>query len=219
MYGIQIKSIIHLALLCAAISLSWCGSDYAPADSYGDSYSYEYPLVRFIHLFQIHKILIYFSFFNIFEWKKQIVNYEYAIDDYYGNKHSKKETIDGDTAVGEYKTLLPDGKQQVVTYESGPYGHQANVNYEEGGYMAPAETYAPAPSYTPAPSYETPAPSYETPAPSYETPAPSYEPAYVEPPYEKVSDTWHNKNLFLNICFGRKLGQSELRIRRRWLLR
>jgi hypothetical protein len=25
--------------------------------------------------------------------------------------------------------------------------------------------------------------------------------------------------LFLNICFGRKLGQSELRIRRRWLLR
>lgn len=112
-----------------------------------------------------------------FERQKQIVNYEYAIDDYYGNKHSKKEKIDGDTAVGEYKTLLPDGKQQVVTYESGPDGHKANVNYEEGGYVAPVDTY-----YPPA------APSYETPAPSYETPAPAtYEPAYVEPAYEKVS--------------------------------
>ncbi len=62
----------------------------------------------------------------------------------------------------------------MVTYESGPYGHLANVNYEEGGYVAPVETY-------------TPAPSYETPAPSYETPAPSYEPAYVEPAYENVN--------------------------------
>ena len=106
-----------------------------------------------------------------FERQKQIVNYEYAIDDYYGNKHSKKEKIDGDTAVGEYKTLLPDGKQQVVTYESGPDGHKANVNYEEGGYVAPVDTY-----YPPA------APSYETPAPA------TYEPAYVEPAYEKVSD-------------------------------
>lgn len=65
-----------------------------------------------------------------------------------------------------------------MTYESGPDGHKANVNYEDG--VAPAETYAP------APSYETPAPSYETPAPAYETPAPAYEPAYVEPAYEKV---------------------------------
>lgn len=63
----------------------------------------------------------------------------------------------------------------MVTYESGPDGHKANVNYEEGGYVAPVETYA------------APAPSYETPAPTYETPAPSYEPAYVEPPYEKVN--------------------------------
>jgi hypothetical protein len=31
MYGIQLKSFLHLALLCATISLSRCGSDYTPA--------------------------------------------------------------------------------------------------------------------------------------------------------------------------------------------
>jgi hypothetical protein len=74
----------------------------------------------------------------------------------------------------------------VVTYESGPEGHKANVNYEEGtSYVAPVATYTPA------------APSYETPAPTYETPAPSYEPAYVEPAYEKVKMEWSNTNLDL----------------------
>ena len=118
-----------------------------------------------------------------FKLQKQIVSYEYAINDYYGNEQSKKETIDGDTAVGEYKTLLPDGKRQIVTYESGPNGHQANVAYEDGkssGYTAPAETYSPA---APAPTYEAPvaAPAYEAPSPSYEAPA------YSEPAYDVVS--------------------------------
>lgn len=41
MYGIQLKSVMHLALLCAAVSLSWCGTDYSPKSSYvvtGDTY-------------------------------------------------------------------------------------------------------------------------------------------------------------------------------------
>ena len=59
------------------------------------------------------------------------MKYEYDINDYKGNEQSKKETIDGETAVGEYKTLLPDGKRQIVTYESGPHGHLAHVAYEQ----------------------------------------------------------------------------------------
>ena len=52
----------------------------------------------------------------------------------------------------------------MVTYESGPYGHLANVSYEKG------KTYAPAPSYTPAP----PAPVYTTEAPVYTTTTSAY---------------------------------------------
>ena len=136
--------------------------------------------------------------------KKQIVNYEYAINDYYGNEQSKKETIDWDTAVGEYKTLLPDGRRQTVTYDAGPNGYLANVAYDESKdtstYAAPAPapstvSYAtPAPEmvYTSAPmvEYATPAPVTqvymapvtEAPAPVY-TPAPVYAPAPTVAPY------------------------------------
>ena len=92
---------------------------------------------------------------------------------YYGNDQSKKETIDGHTAVGEYKTLLPDGKRQIVTYESGPDGHQANVAYEDGK----SADYSASTSEIPA----APA-TYGAPAPSYETPA------YSEPVYDVVSE-------------------------------
>jgi hypothetical protein len=58
MHGIQLKSFLHLALLCATISLSWCGSDYTPAASYvvtgdtsppGDGYALV--IIRLISLF------------------------------------------------------------------------------------------------------------------------------------------------------------------------
>lgn len=113
------------------------------------------------------------------------MNYEYAIDDYYGNKHSKKEKIDGETARGEYRTLLPDGRNQIVTYDSGPNGHLANVAYEgeataAGAYAPAQEMYvAPAPSpvaaYAPAPASVAeyaPAPAYSAvPATDYSAPA------------------------------------------------
>lgn len=67
---------------------------------------------------------------RLFEQQK-VVSYEYEINDYYGNEQSKRETIDGETTKGEYKTRMPDGKLQVVTYDSGPYGHLANVQYED----------------------------------------------------------------------------------------
>ena len=111
------------------------------------------------------------------------MSYEYSVDDYNGNKHSKKETIDGDTAVGEYRTLLPDGKTQIVTYQSGPNGHLANVAYEGGA--ADASAYAAAPSYSSmTPDYAstttmTPISTteYVTPAPVTYAPETTYAPA------------------------------------------
>ncbi len=172
MERICFSTFMRLACVCAVISLTWGGSEYVePAAPYSSDASYgdDYKVASFLSV----KTLYIFQMLSSFLWQKQIVNYEYAINDYYGNEQSKKETIDGDTAVGEYKTLLPDGKRQIVTYESGPYGHQANVAYEEGK----SGDYYPAP----APAYEAPAPAYETPAPSYETPA------YSEPSYDVVS--------------------------------
>lgn len=66
-----------------------------------------------------------------------MLSYEYEINDYAGNEQSKKETIDGGTALGEYKTRMPDGQLQVVTYESGPNGHLASVKYESGAAAPP----------------------------------------------------------------------------------
>lgn len=72
------------------------------------------------------------------------MTYEYEIDDYNGNEQSKKETMAGETTRGEYKTRMPDGKLQVVTYESGPFGHLANVKYEEQGEeVGDSATHAP----------------------------------------------------------------------------
>ena len=73
-----------------------------------------------------------------------MVNYEYEINDYSGNEQSKKETIDGDRQVGEYKTLLPDGRRQLVTYNAGPEGFVANVEYEEDRQTDRAPYSAPA---------------------------------------------------------------------------
>jgi len=110
------------------------------------------------------------------------VSYEYAINDYYGNEQSKKETIDGDTAVGEYKTLMPDGRRQTVTYNAGADGYLANVAYDE----SKATTSYSAPPTAPAQTYSTPAATVEY-APAV-TPAPVYTPAAYETPEQTYDD-------------------------------
>lgn len=73
--------------------------------------------------------------------KRKIVDYEYSIDDSYGNEQSKREHIEDGTAVGEYRTRLPDGSLQIVSYTASPEGYKANVQTLSGAneYSASGE--------------------------------------------------------------------------------
>ncbi|CAG0912857.1 unnamed protein product [Notodromas monacha] len=57
--------------------------------------------------------------------------FQWAVrDDYSGNDYNHAEQRDGYKTQGEYKTLLPDGRYQIVSYTADEYGYNANVNYE-----------------------------------------------------------------------------------------
>lgn len=47
-----------------------------------------------------------------------------------GNDYSHKQESDGKTVKGEYKVLLPDGRNQVVTYTADDGGYNAEVKYD-----------------------------------------------------------------------------------------
>lgn len=47
-----------------------------------------------------------------------------------GNDYSHKQESDGKTVKGEYKVLLPDGRNQVVTYTADSMGYNAEVKYD-----------------------------------------------------------------------------------------
>lgn len=97
---------------------------------------------------------------------------------------------DGKRVTGAYSVLLPDGRNQVVTYTADENGYNAKVNYEgearpqpgpqggaAGGYApsGPAGYASSAQGYqSAAPSYQSAAPSYPSAAPSYPSAAPSY---------------------------------------------
>nr|CAH0109884.1 unnamed protein product [Daphnia galeata] len=87
-------------------------------------------------------------------------------DDYTYNDYAHQESSDGKGYVsGSYKTLLPDGRTQIVTYKADDYsGYVADVKYE--GYAKYPE-YTPSGSYHKTPSY----PEYnKAPAVKYEKP-------------------------------------------------
>ena len=85
--------------------------------------------------------------------------FEYGVaDDYSGAKFSQQEASDSKAVTGGYTVALPDGRTQIVTYTSDPYGqggHVADVKYE--GVAAYPEQkpapYHPAPVIKPAPVY------------------------------------------------------------------
>lgn len=87
----------------------------------------------------------------------------YAVKDEYYNDYAHDTTSDGKTRTGSYRTLLPDGRVQIVNYKADDYGYVADVKYEgeakydykpaykPAAYPAPAG-YAPKPTY-PKPTY------------------------------------------------------------------
>ena len=76
----------------------------------------------------------------------------YAVkDDYTYNDYAHETTSDGKTRTGVYRTLLPDGRVQIVTYKADDYGYLADVkDTGEAKY-----DYKPAykPAYPPKPAY------------------------------------------------------------------
>ena len=131
-------------------------------------------------------------------------NFAWAVKDEYSyNDYSHSETSDDKGYVtGVYKTLLPDGRTQIVNYKADDYtGYVADVKYEgeakypvdykpsyKSQYAAYPKPAYPEPAYPkasyPEPAYPKaayPKASYPEPAyPSY--PKPSY-PSYPAPKY------------------------------------
>ncbi|XP_032792407.2 adhesive plaque matrix protein [Daphnia magna] len=127
------------------------------------------------------------------EYAPMPYNFNWAVkDDPSYNDYTHQETADDKGYVtGSYRTLLPDGRTQIVDYKADDYtGYVADVKYDgeakeykpaykPAGYSSPAY---PSPAY-PSPAY--PSPAYPSPAysaPKY--PSPSYpSPAYPSPKY------------------------------------
>ena len=122
-------------------------------------------------------------------------NFSYQVKDaptYTDFKHEANS--DGKRVTGEYSVLLPDGRNQIVTYTADENGYNAKVNYEgeakpqpaqpgsQGGYpsapgfpsAAPSYPSAAPAGYPSAPGFPSAAPSYPSAAPSYPSAAPSY---------------------------------------------
>lgn len=111
-------------------------------------------------------------------------NFSYQVKDaptYTDFKHEANS--DGKRVTGAYSVLLPDGRNQVVTYTADENGYNAKVNYEGEAKPQPGPQGGPAGGYSPsgpagyassAQGYQSAAPSYPSAAPSYPSAAPSY---------------------------------------------
>ena len=76
--------------------------------------------------------------------------FEYGVEDSYsGAAFGQTETSDTKLVTGNYRVALPDGRTQIVTYTSDPYGyggHVADVKYEGVAHFPEHK-----PGYKPAP--------------------------------------------------------------------
>ncbi|XP_057365395.1 cuticle protein 8-like [Daphnia carinata] len=96
-------------------------------------------------------------------------NFAWAVkDDYFYNDYAHRESSDDKGYVsGSYRTLLPDGRTQTVTYKANDYtGYVADVKYDRE-----AKYYEYKPAVYPYQTY-----SYPTYQPAY--PSPSYRARY-----------------------------------------
>ena len=141
----------------------------------------------------------------------KIVDYDYAVNDYYGNEQSRQEHVEPGKQVGYWNARMADGAIHSVDYVANDYGNLAHVivrqnNYAAPAYSAPSQTYAAssysAPAYT-APSYSASAetyvsPSYSAPAKTYT--APSYSAPSYSAPHTYMAPKMHNyeeKNVYV----------------------
>ena len=81
----------------------------------------------------------------------KIVDYDYAVNDYYGNEQMRQEHVEPEKQVGHWSARMTDGALHSVTYDANSYGNLAHVvirsnDYAAPSYSAPVHTYA-APSY------------------------------------------------------------------------
>lgn len=66
----------------------------------------------------------------------------YVVKDEFGNDYSHESQSDGVSRTGSYRTLLPDGRMQIVTYVADEAGYRADVQYEFVGEAAFANPLA-----------------------------------------------------------------------------
>ena len=110
------------------------------------------------------------------------MDYDYAVNDYYGNEQSRQEHVEPGRQVGYWNARMADGAMHSVRYDANDYRNLVHVivrqkNYTSPAYSTPVQTYA-APSYS-ALSYST--PSYSA-------------PAYVAP---KMHYNYEEKNIYV----------------------
>lgn len=80
----------------------------------------------------------------------------YAVKDEYYNDYAHDTTSDGKTRTGSYRTLLPDGRVQIVNYKADDYGYVADVKYDGEAKYDYKPAYKPAAypvGYAPKPAY------------------------------------------------------------------
>ena len=87
------------------------------------------------------------------------MDYDYAVNDYYGNEQTRQEYVAPGKQNGYWNARMADGAIHSVTYDANDYGNLAHVvvrqnNYAAPAYSAPVQTYA-APVYS-APAYAAP---------------------------------------------------------------
>jgi hypothetical protein len=127
----------------------------------------------------------------------KIVDYDYAVNDYYGNEQSRQEHVEPGKQVGYWNARMADGAIHSVNYVANDYGNLAHVvvrqnNYATPAYSAPVQTYAaPVQTYA-APSYSAPAETYA--APSYSAPAYSAAHTYIAP---KMHYNYEEQNIYV----------------------
>merc|ERR1712201_6241 len=73
-----------------------------------------------------------------------VYNYQYGVsDDYSGSKFSAQENRNNYDTAGEYRVNLPDGRTQIVSYNSAPEGYVADVKYEGEAVFPEVKPYVP----------------------------------------------------------------------------